>query len=261
MAEHQSYDRSAELYDLAFSWPVDDEVSWLCERFGASARRLLEPACGSGRMFSAFAARGRSLAGLDSSATMLSRARARMAAAGLPEPRLWRSDMASFELGVTFDGALCPINSFGYLLSEEAAGAHLAAMARHLRPGARYLIQLGLADMTPGAWRPSDPGPTWSAEASERRLDASWSAVAFDPERGIETQRCRLVAGHADGTVERLEELHEQRLWSFGEWRALIAESPFRQVAAYDGDEPGYRALPVDRGLEGRSLCWHELQL
>ena len=55
------YDNLAHLYDVAFSWDVRDEVDWLIARLGPPARTVLEPACGSGRMFPAFAERGTDL--------------------------------------------------------------------------------------------------------------------------------------------------------------------------------------------------------
>ena len=68
------------------------------------------------RMFPAFAKRGIEITGVDLSEAMLARAAERMAGAGLPAPRTLRADMASFDLGGVFDGAVCPINTFGYLL-------------------------------------------------------------------------------------------------------------------------------------------------
>ena len=52
------YNDHAELYDLAFAWDVGDEVEWLMERFGPTVRSVLEPACGSGRLFPELARRG-----------------------------------------------------------------------------------------------------------------------------------------------------------------------------------------------------------
>ena len=52
---------------------------------------------------------------------------------------------------------------------------------------------------------------------------------------------------------------HRIRVWDWAAWRALIEASPFRQTAAYDGSTKERAALPVDAGLQGRLLVWHEL--
>ena len=98
------YERYAELYDLAFDWDIEDEVEWLLERLGPECRSVLEPGCGSGRVLEALARRGLEVVGLDSSPAMVELARAR----GL---EVVLGDMTDFDLGRTFDGAVCPINT------------------------------------------------------------------------------------------------------------------------------------------------------
>jgi len=41
------YTDDVELYDIAFTWDIDDEVSWLVERFGPSCRTELAAYDGS----------------------------------------------------------------------------------------------------------------------------------------------------------------------------------------------------------------------
>ncbi len=115
------YEDRAWLYDAAFSWDIEDEVTWLLERFGGSSKRILEPGCGSGRLMAALSRRGVEVTGVDRSQTMLDRARRRMEALGLSAPRLERGDMAAFELGTRFDGAVLPINTFGYIRTYDEA--------------------------------------------------------------------------------------------------------------------------------------------
>ena len=43
--QHDTYTHFAHLYDIAFSWDVDEEVEWLLARFDRPVVRLLEPAC------------------------------------------------------------------------------------------------------------------------------------------------------------------------------------------------------------------------
>ena len=107
------YDEESELYDIAFSWDLGPEVEWLLWRLGPGVKTLLEPGCGSGRMFPEFVRRGVRVVGVDASEAMLRRAAGRMARLKLPAPRTFRADMAEFDLGQRFDGAICPIQSDG----------------------------------------------------------------------------------------------------------------------------------------------------
>ncbi len=250
------YEDRAWLYDAAFSWDIEDEVTWLLERFGGSVKRILEPGCGSGRLMAALSRRGIEVTGVDRSQTMLDRARRRMEALGLPAPRLERGDMATFELGTRFDGAVLPINTFGYIRTYDEARGHLACVAAHLPPKARYMIQLDLKSLDAAY-----PGPesSWEVEAPEGRIRCTWGAQRLDPNRMIETQvsKFEILSGPEAGTV--YEDEHCVRPWSWSDWEALIDVSAFVQVAAYAGTGETWDALDFGPGLDGRPLTWHEL--
>ena len=249
------YDDQAWVYDAAFSWDVTEEVAWLLDRFGPEAKRLLEPGCGSGRLMPAFAEHGVEVVGIDRSPTMLERARRRMAESGLPPPRLEQADMASFDLRERFDGALCPINTFGYLESFEEAASHLACVGAHLRPRTRYLVQLDLRD-------PDHPGSpaVWEAATPRTRIRCTWSGRGVDKESKIEIQvsRFEILTGPKAGEV--YEDLHRMRAWSWSDWSDLVEGSAFKLVAAYAGTGTRWRQLEVGPGLDGLPLTWHELQ-
>jgi SAM-dependent methyltransferase len=247
------------LYDATFDWDIEDEVDWLIERLGENARSILEPFCGSGRLFPAFARRGVEVFGVDLSEEMLVRAEARMVTAGLPAPKTFRSDARDFDLGVKFDGAICPINSFGYLLTEEDAHRHLACVARHLRSGGCYLPQVDLRWLA-GFTGTNEPDVgEWEVEHEKGRIGVKWFGRSFDPKKRIELQvsRFTFLSGPEKGRV--IEDEHRQRLWDWSSWNALIEASPFEQVAAYDGRTDGWPELPLSETLEDHLLLWHEL--
>jgi SAM-dependent methyltransferase len=259
MPDLDFYASQAELYDLAFSWDVDGEVAWLLGRFGPETRSVLEPFCGNGRLFPGFARRGVATAGVDLSAEMLAKAESRMRDAGLPPPLLARADVTAFDLGRRFDGAFCPVNSFGYLHTEDALARHLACVARHLAPGARYLVQFGLRDT--GELKPLavDTTSQWDVETPRGRLRTTWKSGSWDHARRVETQVSRfewLTGPHA-GHASEFE--HAIRVWDWASWSAALAASPFREVAAWDGDRAERPALEVGKGLEAKLLAWHEL--
>jgi SAM-dependent methyltransferase len=251
------YDDRSWLYDAAFSWDPEDEAAWLVERLGPGVHSILEPGCGSGRLFPAFARRGIAIAGVNVSAAMLERARERMRSASLPLPLLVRAHMAEFDLGAHVDGAVCPINTFAYLPTVYAARCHLASVRRHLGAGGRYLVQLDIRSVAPFRLLPADDVTCWEVDSPRGRLRCSWFGVAFDHDQRIETEvsRFELVSGPDAGYT--FEDRHEMRVWDWAEWTALVSGPHFRQAAAHDGNS----RAPLDLGpsLEGRPLVWHEL--
>ena len=117
------YTDEVELYDIAFTWDLDDEVSWLVERFGPSCMTVLEPGSGTGRMLEALALRGSRLRDR-LLAAMVAFSRARLSDAGVHAGEML-ADMTNFELDERFDAAVCPINTLSHLTEEELA-SHLA---------------------------------------------------------------------------------------------------------------------------------------
>jgi SAM-dependent methyltransferase len=226
------YERHAELYDAAFAWGIEDEVDWLLDRLGPECRSVLEPGCGSGRVLEPLARRGVEAVGIDRSARMVALARAR----GLEAVA---ADMTDFDLGRTFDGAVCPINTLGHLTPAELA-RHLERMARHVRPGARYLVQLQIG------------GEPHSSQWEANGLRVTWTTEHVDRAAGRQQERSRIETRSGDV----VEEVHELTLWTPAAWAAAVAESPFAETALYDGAGDGYP--PVEPGAEGPML-WHEL--
>jgi len=256
-----TYHSGAWAYDAAFSWDVTEEVDWLLARLGEGTRSVLEPFCGAARMFPAFLRRGVAIAGVDLSPEMLALAAERMRRESLPPPDVHRADAADFDLGRRFDGAICPVGSFALLLRTDAAAAHLACVARHLAPGARYLVQLDLKAPERLRLGVAPPQGTWESEVGETRVRTTWQVEAYDPGTSVETQLCVIEAltGPRAGDVVRSRD--RCRLWRWTDWTELIAASPFEQTAAFDGDVSGRPPLDVDATLEGRPLAWHELTL
>lgn len=253
------YDDHADLYDLAFDWDLGDEADWLVERFGDGATEILEPACGSGRIFPELSKRGVTVHGVDLSEAMLARARARMAALGLAEPPLHLGDMRDFDLGRTFDGAVCPINTFGYLLTDEEARRHLECVARHLRTRSKYLVQVDIRNTDPFELGGREDVGRWEMEGPDFRLAASWEARAFDPASRVAmfVSRFEFLEGPDEGRV--IEHEHPTRIWNHEAWSALIDASPFTRIATWDARAAGRSRLAFGPGLAKVPLLWHEL--
>jgi SAM-dependent methyltransferase len=107
----------------------------------APPARLLDVPCGGGRHSLALAARGYDVTAVDLSPTFLEAARSKPAP---PAGRVaWEQrDMRDLPWPGAFDGALCMGNSFGYL-DDDGNEAFIRAVARALKPGARFVLDTG----------------------------------------------------------------------------------------------------------------------
>lgn len=246
------YSEHVDLYDLAFGWDVSEEVDWLVARLGTHCRRVLEPGCGTGRMIEELARRGLEVVGADISPAMVDAARRRLDGAGVPA-EIVLADMRDFDLGRVFDGAVCPINTLGYLRPPDLS-RHLACMGRHLVPDAVYLVQLPHYGPEGGeAGRTS----TWEESRDGVGVRATWTAVDFDVDGMLERQRLRIEVMSGPGTGTVIEEEHLMTFWTPETWAVSVAVSPFVQTATYDGNVDE-RPL-VEPGSRG-TLLWHELR-
>jgi SAM-dependent methyltransferase len=240
------YEDDADLYDIAFDWDISDEADWLVERLQATT--VLEPGCGSGRMLAALADRGCRVVGLDLSPRMVEIARARLGT----RSEVFEADMTHFDLGRTFDGAVCPINTLLHLTPVEL-GRHLQRMERHLEPRSRYLVQVGLveSDQEPFA------GSHWEATRGDTTLKIDWVDETLDVLQGVSRQRSRIEVLTGPRAGEVLEEFHAMTAWTPVTWAEAITASAFEEVATYDGGARGQWPR-VDATATG-GLLWHEL--
>jgi SAM-dependent methyltransferase len=136
------YDQFARLYDLEHRDFSDD-----LELYRNFAQRcdgpVLELGCGSGRVCLALARSGFDVTGVDTSAEMLSLARAYAVASGLSEcVRLEQADVRSLAFEGQFALAILALNGYLHLLTVEDQAAALACAHRALLPGGVLIVDL-----------------------------------------------------------------------------------------------------------------------
>jgi SAM-dependent methyltransferase len=143
MPARNPFDRFARLYDWEHdSYLVDVNVHvGLARRFGGP---VLELACGSGRLLAPLAQAGFTVTGVDSSEPMLDRARARLAALGLSEPRvtLVQQRLQELQLEGRFRTIIIGLDSFGLLLKRADQLAALRAAREHATHDGRLVLDL-----------------------------------------------------------------------------------------------------------------------
>lgn len=98
-----------------------------------SPRSVLDAGCGTGRVARELARRGVDVVGVDLDADMLATAQRRS-----PELTWLRADLATVDLGRTFDAVLLAGNVMIFL-APGSEGVVLVNLARHLAPGGRVI--------------------------------------------------------------------------------------------------------------------------
>lgn len=95
--------------------------------------RVLEPACGSGRLLESLAARGHVVQGFDLNRHQVAFAKGRLKAKGL-KGRVWRDRLQDFTVpkGARYDVAHCFVSTCKYADTEAGAVSALRRMTRCL---------------------------------------------------------------------------------------------------------------------------------
>jgi len=212
------------------------ETAWYLRHAREAGGKVLELACGTGRLVAALAEDGHEVVGLDLSPAMLDRARERVAA--LPPEvrariRLVRADMADFHLDERFALAVIADNSFREVETREALLRCLRCVRMHLAPGGRLLV----------TERRFDPGLY-----SDGVREHPFGEPMPHPETGEPVRR--RVRVRYDAAAGRIEGEMTYRIARPG---GRVEETTY----PYSGpvlDPDGYRALFGEAGFEAR-LC------
>jgi len=246
----------AELYDIAYDWDITRELHFVltCMEFygRGEPERVLEPACGTGRNLVVLGRMGLAATGYDINPATLDFARARLAEEGLQEScRALEGGMADFRLPERFQGAFTAINSFRYLLHDEEVLAHLRATADMLERGGVYVIDLSYA--MPPRVRPKII--RWTSRRGDIAMKVAWRTKE-DRATARSHETCTLEVSGPQGE-QTIETRHTTRLWLAEDFRAVVARSPFRLEAIYDGDFHHLPDTPLPHG--GMDNLYHVL--
>ena len=123
----------------------DQDVGFYADLASSAGGRMLELACGTGRVCVPLAERvaGSWVVGLDHDRHLLARAARRVAASGgNGRLALVQADMRAFSFAPAFDVVAVPYNSLQLLTDDAAAAACLAAAAACLRPGGVLALEV-----------------------------------------------------------------------------------------------------------------------
>jgi SAM-dependent methyltransferase len=238
---HANWYDYPQYYDIAFRSETRLEADFLeaaCRKYCPfTARRLLEPACGTGRLLTELAGRGYRMTGIDLSRPSLEFLRKRLARRGL-RGQVVEADMADFRLPRPVDAAYSTFDGFRHLLSEDAARRHLECVAAALRPGGIYV--LGFHLLPPDA--DEECTERWTERHRGTQVTVTLRVLSTDRRRRLETLRVSLLVRRG---LRELRLRHEFpfRMYTAAQFRRLLARVPGLELCDvydfwYEIDDP-----------------------
>lgn len=139
------YDQWAKVYDMIYGNYRDDVAFYLGEAKGASGK-ILEVACGTGRVYLELLKEGLDVVGIDISEDMIAALKAKAEGMGL-KPEVHVADMRDFSLSQRFKLIIVPFRSFLYNLTTDDQLKTLKNFRRHLAPGGRLVLNFFYPDI------------------------------------------------------------------------------------------------------------------
>ncbi|MED7947906.1 class I SAM-dependent methyltransferase [Streptomyces sp. BE303] len=226
-----------ELYELRFPDPGFTAARWaesVLRGYGAGPN-VLDLGCGTGRDAEwLHRAAGRTVTGLDSSATMIEYARAHH-----PGPVYHVGDMRTFPFAAgRFDAALCLDSALLYCHTNEDLDALLGRLGRHLRPGGLLVAEMRNGAFFLGRTELLD-APRTDTVTRDGVTHTSHTTLWID--RAAQLLR-RTRTWTSDDGAAPVAQHSAWRLLFPQELRHLLAAHGFTVLALYD--RPGPRTEP-----------------
>jgi len=220
-------------YDLATRDETAGEVAFLTAAFAKYAtgpvRSVFEPACGSGRLLVALAARGYRVTGLDRETAMIAYAQRQLRRRKL-QGKLMVADMTDFRLPRPVDAAVCLLDSFRHLETEAAARRCLECVAAAVRPGGIFC--LGLHLLPPDA--SLECVERWSAPVgrnsipsgkNQTRVTVTLRVLSASRKTRLEQIRISLLV-RDNGRTLRFRDEFTLRIYTAAQIKSLLASVP-----------------------------------
>ena len=232
-------------YDIVFDEGTRTEADFLeyvrNQFVGGNGRRVLEPACGSGRLVAELVRRGYRVAGFDGNTHMVEYARRRMDRLSL-DADIQPGRLESFAYPTRFELAHCLVSTFKYLLDETRARAHLEQMAEALVPGGVYVLGLHLSEYEVT----TRTRERWVGRRGATSVVCNIQQWPPDPQRRLERVRARLTVQNGRA-LRRFETNWQFRSYSARQVKRLLRSVPaLAHVATYDFTYDVGGPIPLD---------------
>ncbi len=240
-------------YDVSFSHEMREELDFLRSAFRQYCKtpepRLLEPACGSGRLIVPLVRSGFDCTGFDLNDNALKYLQQKLKRNAL-SATVFKGDMVDFSMnGKKYDAAYCTVDTFRHLLSEKKAIQHLGNVAKHLKKEGIYILGLHLIPERGVA----DKITRWSARRGGLTVKTSIEMLALNKKERTETLKVILNA-ITKTRNEKFESVYKLRTYSLKQFQKVIAKSKYFEIENvydhhYDISHPVKLSATSDYGV------------
>ncbi|MEP6508186.1 MAG: class I SAM-dependent methyltransferase [Gemmatimonadales bacterium] len=227
-----------ELYDLASPYSQRTDVAFYIEEAVKSAGRVLEVACGTGRVLLPMARKGISITGIDQSPGMLERCHQMLdkedeSVRALVQ--LEQMDMRNFNLDDRFALATIPFRPMQHMITMADQLNTLRSVNRHLAPGGHLVFDVfnpDLARIAAGRTEEKEDTPERTLPDG-RRARRTGRVTAVHKLEQINDVELIYYVIHPDGRTERLVQSFPMRWYMRYEVEHLLERCGFGLKALY----------------------------
>ncbi len=221
-------------YDISFSEGMREELNFLKAAFNqyckAERPRLLEPACGTGRLIIPLARSGLDCTGFDLNENALKYLQEKLNRNSI-KATIFKDDMVDFQVkGKKYDAAYCTVDTFRHLLSEQKARRHLINVAKALKKNGIYILGLHLIPEQ-GV---TDKITRWTARRGCLTVKTSMKMIKLNKKERTET--LKVILNPITKTKnEKHESIYKLRTYTLKQFYKLIkSTNMFEVVNVYD---------------------------
>lgn len=221
-------------YDISFSHEMREELAFIKAVFQknlkGSSPKLLEPACGTGRLIIPLTRSGFDCTGFDLNEHALTYLKDKLKRNHL-KATLFHGDMANFSSkGRKYDAAYCTVDSFRHLLSEKQAAQHLLNISKNLKKNGIYILGLHLI---PEQGIP-EKITRWTAKRGRLTVKTSMKMLALDKKKRTETLKV-ILNPKTKNKNEKYESIYKLRTYTLKQFYKLLSATNVFEIAnSYD---------------------------
>jgi SAM-dependent methyltransferase len=233
---------ATEIYELDKPvGPPFPGLDYYARQLAGITGRILEPACGTGRVLVPLLEAGLVVEGLDSSPEMMAICRQHCTDRGL-DPVLREADMTAFTAPDAYQAVIIPAGSIMLLDGQDAAPRTLAAFRESLVPGGRLILDVDV---------PSRPaGPAITSARYWQRDPFLWTMqvmhTSYDPVTNQETSLLRYEKWRDGGLVATELQRFRLQYWTLPEFGRMLTDAGFTDVTVTADYRDGRPAGPRD---------------
>ncbi len=221
-------------YDVSFSHEMKEELVFLKRVFNRYCRsshpRLLEPACGTGRLIIPLTRNGYDCAGFDLNEHALTYLKDKLNRNQL-KANIFHGDMANFNsTRKNYDAAYCTVDTFRHLLTEKQAAQHLLNVASSLSKNGVYVLGLHLMPKQGIAEKIT----RWTAKRGRLTVKTTMKMLKLDHKNRMETLKV-ILNPITENKNEKYESIYKLRTYTLKQFHKLLSTTNiFEIVSSYD---------------------------